>query len=275
MDNTEWNSIVGNFPHSHILQTWEWAQVKKAFGWKPIYKVWQNQGSADVKAAALILIKTLPLRGFSSKLKIMYVPKGPLLSDWSNSALRGEILDDLENISRDNKAIFIKIDPDVVVGTGIPDSEGNVVSELGVALKRELIERRWRFSASQIQYRNTVILDLTKAEDELLARMKQKTRYNIRLSERKGVRVRIGGKDDIAMRRGVKIYDMWGAPDNFNEDDPMWGVFRFKDGFGGKVIRTIGAWDYTSRPTVYSLYSYVIPKILSYLRAKGNRQRSL
>ena len=38
---------------------------------------------------------------------------------------------------------------------------------------------------------------------------------------------------------GCKIYDLWGAPDNFDDNDPMWGVFRFKQGLGGRVSRRL------------------------------------
>ncbi len=54
------------------------------------------------------------------------------------------------------------------------------------------MQRGWKFSQDQIQFRNTVLIDLSPSEDEMLARMKQKTRYNIRLAQKKGVTVRVG-----------------------------------------------------------------------------------
>jgi len=66
-----------------------------------------------------------------------------------------------------------------------------------------------------------------------------------------------------AKRRGCKVYDMWGVPDfpeptleeNFLErSDGLWGVYRFKRGFGGKVRRTIGAWDRVYQPFLYKCY---------------------
>jgi peptidoglycan pentaglycine glycine transferase (the first glycine) len=76
-----------------------------------------------------------------------------------------------------------------------------------------------------------------------------------------------------AMRRarqvGCRQYDLWGAPDTFDESDSMWGVYRFKDGFGGQVVRTIGAWDLPLRPLVYRLYTQALPRILNLLRRQG------
>jgi lipid II:glycine glycyltransferase (peptidoglycan interpeptide bridge formation enzyme) len=62
---------------------------------------------------------------------------------------------------------------------------------------------------------------------------------------------------------------MWGAPDEFSEDDPLWGVYRFKDGFGGQVVRTLGAWDYPVRPLIYRFYSQILPHILGWMRKRG------
>jgi len=79
-----------------------------------------------------------------------------------------------------------------------------------------------------------------------------------------------------AMRRakaaGCTIYDLWGAPDDFNENDSLWGVFRFKEGLGGKVIRTLGAWDYPTRSALYRGYTQVLPRLLDIMRRRGKER---
>ncbi|MCI0731946.1 MAG: peptidoglycan bridge formation glycyltransferase FemA/FemB family protein, partial [Chloroflexi bacterium] len=77
-----------------------------------------------------------------------------------------------------------------------------------------------------------------------------------------------------AQERGYRVYDFWGAPDDFVESDLLWGVWRFKAGFNGQVVRHIGAWDYPARPFWYWLYTVVIPKYLDLLRARNNPQLS-
>jgi peptidoglycan pentaglycine glycine transferase (the first glycine) len=79
-----------------------------------------------------------------------------------------------------------------------------------------------------------------------------------------------------AMRRakflGCTTYNLWGAPDEFDTQDGLWGVFRFKEGLGGSVARTLGAWDFSSRPPFYRMYTQTLPRILDLMRARGRKR---
>jgi lipid II:glycine glycyltransferase (peptidoglycan interpeptide bridge formation enzyme) len=68
---------------------------------------------------------------------------------------------------------------------------------------------------------------------------------------------------------------MWGAPDEFHKGDPMWGVYRFKDGFGGRVARHIGAWDLPLQPPIYRLYTGVLPRVLGLMRIRARAGQSI
>jgi peptidoglycan pentaglycine glycine transferase (the first glycine) len=354
-DSTQWNNQIEDLPGAHALQTWEWGQVKARFGWEPYHLLWRDD-AGGVCAAALLLRRRVALGSFSLPLSVMYVPRGPLL-DWSDLPLAKKVLHDLQSFARQNWGVFVKVDPDLPVGFGIPGADGSEDDPAGLAVREHLIADGWYFSDEQIQFRNTVQVDLTKDEQTLLMGMKSKTRYNIRLAERRGVTVRRGAYNDIdllyrmyahtavrddflirgkvyyqtvwqtffnaglaeplvaevegqpvggavifrfggrawymhgmsldehrekmfnyrlqweAMLRsrvaGCRTYDMWGAPDTFTEDDPLWGVYRFKDGFGGQVVRTIGAWDFPLRPLVYKAYGQALPRVLKILKARG------
>ena len=169
-DSTDWNTTLSALPGRHVLQTWEWGQFKQRWGWTPRYL-----SSPQHDAAALVLRRTLsPL-----KLNLLYVPKGPAL-DYADAATVDRVLDDLIDLARRERAIFIKIDPD------LPQSDRSILRDRG-----------WRFSAEQIQFRNTMLIDLTPPDDQLLAAMKPKTRYNVRLAEKKGVSIRSGDVADL------------------------------------------------------------------------------
>jgi peptidoglycan pentaglycine glycine transferase (the first glycine) len=355
---SNWNNMIAKLPTPHLLQSWEWAQLKSRYGWKTWPVVWRDV-NREVEGAALVLQRSLPVRGFASRMQVLYVPKGPLL-DWRNTVLVRRVLDDLGRLARQQNGIFIKIDPDVILGTGIPSRPEAKNFRVGHDLRVELLERGWRFSDEQVQFRNTVMLDLSPDEETMLARMKQKTRYNIRLAERKGVQIRSGGREDLellyrmyaetslrdgfvirspdyyldlwgsflkagmaqaliaevenepvaatwlftyqrrawylfgmsteahrekmpnyllqweairqAKASGCKVYDLWGAPDEFDESDPLWGVFRFKEGLGGVVVRNLGAYDLPVRPTLYALYTRLLPRLLNLMRRRGVAQ---
>jgi lipid II:glycine glycyltransferase (peptidoglycan interpeptide bridge formation enzyme) len=71
-----------------------------------------------------------------------------------------------------------------------------------------------------------------------------------------------------AIAQGCTTYDWWGAPDELDESDPMWGVYRFKEGFGGRFTRWIGAWDYAPNQTLYRAYTQAMPKVLDLMRRR-------
>lgn len=369
--NLVWNSLISRLPNPHFLQTYEWGQVKAKYGWSRLYAVWDADGSWKVEsdpnllstfhlpvAAALILKRQILRNGFAARLSILYSSKGPLL-DWTNESLRTRVLNDLQAFAKKQGAIFLKMDPDVVLGTGVPASEDEVVDNNGQLVMNELKRRGWGYASDQIQFKNTVLIDLNPTEEEMLARMKQKTRYNIRLAEKKSVAMRVGTRSDLpmlykmyaetsvrdgfvirddgyyktvwtlfmnssgptcepliaevdgepvaaifvfyfagrayyvygmsrnvhrekmptyllqweAMKRakakGCTVYDLWGAPEVFDESDSMWGVYRFKEGLGGQVARTLGAWDFAPSPLWYKLYSEIIPRVLDVMRSRG------
>ena len=73
-----------------------------------------------------------------------------------------------------------------------------------------------------------------------------------------------------AKAQGCTAYDMWGAPDAFDEEDDMWGVYRFKRGFRGTVVRHIGAWDYAPYPPLYWGYTRVMPRLMQWMRGRAD-----
>ncbi len=352
-DRNLWNATLAQMPSAHVLQSWEWGEFKQATtGWEPKRIAYLNRG--EVVAMAQVLTRR------AGPFKIMYVPKGPVL-DYTDQPLRVAVLNALKYHTRESGAIFLKIDPDVVIGTGVPGELGSQEVPLGHAVAAEWTAQEFTFSPDQVQFRNSMLLDLRYDEDALMMAMKQKTRYNVRLSQKRGVTTRFGGIEDmqtlyhlyvetarrdgfitrpfsyysqawgsfmeaglaqpiIAEHRGQAVahviifgfgkrawyfygassdddrnnmptyllqweairwaraqkmatYDFWGAPDDFyDENDALAGVYRFKAGFGGTVVRRIGAWDYPANPRLYRLYTQVMPSVLNLMRGVGRRR---
>lgn len=230
-DREQWNAIARRLPCSHVLQSWEWGEFKRRHGWLPARLLFETDGR---RAAASILRRRAAPLPFS----ILYVPKGPLL-DYDDPLLLDAVLGELERIARQQRAIFVKIDPDVPAD-----------HETATSLMRR---RGWQPSREQIQFRNTLRTDLRPGDDEILAAMKSKTRYNIRYSIRKGVEVRrsndlglfyrmyaeTGRRDGFLIRPFGYYQDAWGMFIEaglaqlfiaWYEDEPLAGVLPFRFG---------------------------------------------
>ncbi|MCS6906557.1 MAG: peptidoglycan bridge formation glycyltransferase FemA/FemB family protein, partial [Anaerolineales bacterium] len=319
--------------HAHILQTSTWGKVKERFGWRVYHFIQEGWG-------AQILVRQLFI-GF----RFAYIPKGPLgveesLEQWvwrqGGGSFECSFLSTLREFCRREQIVFVKVEPDVLI-----DSEDDLRQ-----CPKGLV-----CSDHAIQPLRTILIDIGVAEDEILARMKQKTRYNLRLAERKGVRVQpsddlelfyqmmvtTGRRDGFqvhakeyyetvyslfrqqgqcelllafyqgepvaglmvfargkrafyfygasldryreamapyllqwkailwAKEKGCSVYDFWGVPDyeerRLEEEfrhrvGGLWGVYRFKRGFGGRVVRYAGPYDFVTSPLLYGLYRF-------------------
>ncbi len=327
-DDDAWDAFVLRHPFSHPLQLSVWGGFKEAFGWES-----QRVGLfADDKLMAGAQILSRKIAGLP--LKFAYIPKGPLV-DWAESEQVRQLFDALQRLVRRRGAVMLRIEPELA---DAPEH------------RQRLTDLGFSPAPRAIQPQTTVWIDLTPSEEEILARMKQKWRYNVRLAGRKGVVVRQGDINDVerfiklmqvtgrrkdfgvhepdyyrtfwrlfapaghaalfvaefegemlagimvaqagdkayyfygasgnkrrnlmpshllqwqAMRwakaRGCTGYDLWGVPDEvgLNPDAPipdpptgMWGVWRFKRGFGGEIVRYVGAWDRVCYPIVRPL----------------------
>ena len=126
----------------------------------------------------------------------MYIPRGPIIRNWEDILLRTKVLSDLYEIGKQRNVIFIKMDPEVELGRGVPGEAVADENSWAQNLIGDLREDGWIPSPEQVQFRNTMTIDLQPELEQLLANMKQKTRYNVRLAERRGVTVRPGNLEE-------------------------------------------------------------------------------
>jgi peptidoglycan pentaglycine glycine transferase (the first glycine) len=154
-----WDRFIEDHPHAHILQTSPWGSLKSAFGWKPQY-VQQNE------MGALILFRRLPLG-----LSVGYIPRGPVgEGPWA------DFWPEVDALCRKERAIFLRVEPDIWE----PVSPKFFQSHLTGFVQ----------SDQTVQPPRTIIIDLSGDEEQIMMAMKSKTRYNIRLAQRKDVIVR-------------------------------------------------------------------------------------
>lgn len=152
----DWENFLAKYPDAHVLQSNPWGKLKSEFAWEASYVI-------SKVAGVQILFRKLPL-GF----RIAYIPKGPVGKNWT------DLWAQTDQLCREKKAIFLRVEPDIWEDQALDVGQ---------------IFDGFIGDCPCIQPRRTIVVDLRNSEDEILARMKQKTRYNIHLAEKKDVKV--------------------------------------------------------------------------------------
>ncbi len=168
-DKNQYNKLV-----THVIQSWEWGEFRKSLG-LPLLRYGIFKKGKMVKAFQLTLHK-IP---FTSQF-VGYLPKGPEPDK--------DLADALEKIARENRCAFIKVEPNIE-----SKPEPYIVYPTFLPSPKPLFTK-YNF-----------VIDLTKPEEELFKDLNQKTRYNVRLAQKKGVRVE-ERTDDKAFEIYLKLY---------------------------------------------------------------------
>ena len=333
-----WDGWLRNSPGGgHVLQSYEWGEFKKRLNWRPVRMVLERDGEV-VGLGQFLAYGTVPVPG-----ALWYCTKGPWLP-WHNEEAVRAFFEGVRDVARREGAHTVKIEPEVL------EQEKNVKDVLG-----EIGFRKARYD---LNLKTTLIVDLSLSEEKLLAKMKGKTRYNVRLAAKKGIEVvepdfeegweifyawmkhtserKVGyslrrSRDYLhavtrcmydtgqgrlffarhegtplagiyvftfgekywymygasgdekrnlkpnyllqwevmrwAKERGLTHYDMVGVPklEDLDESSSLWGVYKFKEGFGGEISDSLGCFDlpvkraraaawYKLEPLYYRLY---------------------
>jgi len=174
MENNLEKFIQKNSPDGGFLQSLEWRKFQEGVERKT-YNVSGNNFYANV------IEHRLPLVG-----KYFYVPRGPVMSRNTQHATRNT--EDLISLAKENRAGWIRIE----VATD------EILESIKCSMKQTLVK-----APHDMQPREIFVLDITKSEEELLADMKPKTRYNVRLAEKKGVSLRIANLREYTNNKDV------------------------------------------------------------------------
>ncbi|MFZ2188243.1 MAG: peptidoglycan bridge formation glycyltransferase FemA/FemB family protein [Candidatus Moraniibacteriota bacterium] len=164
-------SVQKNSPAGEFLQSNEWQKFQESVGRKTFHLSGENFW-------ANIIEHKLPIVG-----KYFYIPRGPIfpISNFQFPILNqiqssnDEIskgMQELFDLAKKNSAGWIRIDP---------------ASEEILKVIRENVQYEITKAPHDMQPKEIFVIDITKSEEELLVEMKAKTRYNIRLAEKKGV----------------------------------------------------------------------------------------
>lgn len=335
--------VYGLLPTDILFQTLYWSQVKSRLGWKALAFDFSTPGlSGD------ILVLT---RSFGNEFSAAYVPQGPEYApEPDDYGLFLETLSSTMVRHLNPSPAFIRYDlpweshyaQDIARGerSGPPEAR---LWELRMNFGTE----SWNLkkAITNMTFADSYVVDLSRPEEKILQAMKPKTRYNIRLAKKRGVRVftasvemlptfydlyrktaarngfflceyeyflalfsalgcdpdssevhllfaaqeedllagaiiTISGRTAtylfgasssekrnlmgpyavhwggmrLARSRGCHTYDMGAVSPTEDPAHPFFGLYRFKTGFGGKIVHRTGSWDYPLDHDTYNTF---------------------
>lgn len=228
-DKDQWDDYV--LEHGgHPLQLWSWGQVKAGHGWVA-ERIFAYDGDTIVGAAQVLFRRLpLPFRAFA------YIPRGPIIEEVN----QGEFLEKLAALAkRDHHAVTLSIEPDTF----------EFVKPEG-----------WVRSTNKILSAETILLDMTKSESDLLADMAKKTRQYIRKSGADVTIKQVRKREDIeacldiyrqtATRAGFNLHDTQYYLDVFLQMQDYSPIFAAYEGEAPVSF----LWLAISETTAYELY---------------------
>ncbi len=346
----EYTEFTANHERSHILQSAEWGKVKKE--WTNEFVIVRD-GNDKICGTMSILIRHIPMFPYT----FMYAPRGPICDLHDKNVLE-KLIAGAKEIAKQYKAMNLKIDTDTeITDTGYAD----IMKELGFKLRNDY------YNLEGVQARFLMRVDLkNKTEEELLAGFHNKTRYNIKVAQKHGVKIKVGTREDIpaffelmrttgerdgfmirgidyfyrmydnlgkycriflayagddeehmecvsgtmaglygnkclylygasgnkyrnhmpnyliqwemirwSLENGCSVYDLRGVPGIIeDENNPIYGLYKFKKGFAGEATEMIGEFDYYFKPLSFKIFTFAeqtmkkMRKAISHLKSK-------
>ncbi|PIY69170.1 hypothetical protein COY90_02060 [Candidatus Roizmanbacteria bacterium CG_4_10_14_0_8_um_filter_39_9] len=163
-DQTAFNAAA-----HHPMQTWEWGEARKETGVE-VVRITEQENHIPINVFQFSLHK-IPYTPY----KIGYLPRSVIPSK--------HVLDFLFDYAKKNNIIFLKIEPYV-------ENDKFQMTNFKIIKSPHPLFPEW-----------TQMVDLTKTEEELMKDLKPKTRYNIRLAQKKGVVVK-----EISTDEGFAVF---------------------------------------------------------------------
>ena len=168
-EKSSWAGFVKKFPEANFLQSPAYGRMNEILGEKVICEDFGG------KARALMIVRDAK-RG-----RYLEIPCGPLL-DFNNAKLVGEVFEKIREVAKAEKCVFVRIRPQLYA------TEENLKQLAGLGLVR---------SPMHLAAEHTVMIDLKKSEEEILAGMRRQTRYEVRRSDKYGIVVDCGNSEEL------------------------------------------------------------------------------
>ena len=235
-DNLNSLEKINYLANGEFLQSFFWGRMLERAGEK--IERWEVEEDGRIRASVMLIKKTLG-RG----LFYWYGPHGPIGDKEAVEFLLLELKNKKEN------AVFLRIEP----------LENLTAKSIQVNLKKSL----------DLQPKKTLLLDLSLSEDDLLKAMHQKTRYNIKLAEKKGVKISEGG--DQEFKKFWRLMSLTGERDGFR----LHGEGHYKNLLSAKENIKLFLASYEGKIIAAGLFCFYGARVTYLHGASDNEARNL
>ena len=166
---SNWRNTLKKFPEANFLQSPTYGKMNELLGAKVISREFDGGGKA------LMIVRDAK-RG-----RYLEIPCGPLI-DWGNKAVVTRVFKEIADIAKKEKCVFVRVRPQ------LPKNQANLEILASLDLKE---------SPMHLAAEHTVMIDLTKPEEDLLADMRRQTRYEVRRATKLGIEVTRSRDEEI------------------------------------------------------------------------------
>jgi len=177
----EWDDFLQGQVCGHHEQSSVWGEVKRRLGWSVSRLLAVRSGR--IVAGLQLQHRALPVLGG----RVGYVPKGPVIGEGFDEQDTAGFLNGVNRLAAELNLRYLVMDP-----APLGDTAWTLLKNDGFEAHPNILPPTGLMKA-------TLVISLGRSEEELLAEMHHKTRYNIRYGLRKGVKTREGSPEELAL----------------------------------------------------------------------------
>lgn len=169
MNLDEWQKITSEYPEANFLQSPAYAKMNELLGNKVVVEEFDGDGYA------LMIVRNAK-RG-----RYLEIPCGPLMK-WDDYKKVKQVFRKIAEVGKQEKCVFVRIRPQILA------TSENLALLNKLGLKK---------SPMHLAAEHTVMIDLTRTEEEMLADMRRQTRYEVRRADKMGIKVEKGESEEL------------------------------------------------------------------------------
>lgn len=187
----KWEKLVSNTPESGFMQTFLWADFRRQTGWKT-FKIGLFEKEKLIGGAII-------MKFFFENSSFLYIPEGPVF-DYENP-----------NTEQNFKLLIKEINKLVTETQDFKTTHLRIEPRLS---KLPLYFKNFQKAPTDMEPKQTLMIDLVQSEDQILASMKPKGRYNIKIAQKCGIKV-TSGLDESYLNVFLSLYNQTKQRNNF------------------------------------------------------------